>query len=176
MNSRIIDACIEGKKLFEEAYRHEQNGDLKRAFQCLLAGARLEDSGCQINLGNFYAAGTGTRKDMAAAASWYRKAYGNGERTGALNLGIDRRNAGRTRSAVIWFRKAIAMSDGDSSIHLAKIYMEQKGRRSAAISLLKQVLSMNRADISEEGKAEAKMLLDKISKQDVTAARSRAKL
>jgi TPR repeat protein len=175
MTASTIAAPSEGEKLFNEAYRHEEDGDLKRAFQCLLAGARLGDSGCQINLGNFYAGGTGTKKDMAAAASWYIKAYRNGERTGALNLGIDRRNAGRTRSAVIWFRKAIAMNDGDAYIQLAKIYMQQKGGRSAAISLLKQVLPMNRADISKDGKEEAKMLLGKISKQDVTAARPGAK-
>jgi TPR repeat protein len=137
MTSKTIDAHDEGERLFSEAYRHEEGGDLKRAFQCLLAGAKLGHSSCQINLGNFYVAGAGTKKDMTAAAYWYRKAYRNGDRTGALNLAIDHRNSGRTRSAVIWFKKAIAMNDGDSCIHLAKIYMEQKSQRSAAIALLK---------------------------------------
>jgi TPR repeat protein len=175
MTAPTSAAPSEGERLFNEAYRHEQNGDLKRAFQCLLAGARLGDSGCQINLGNFYSAGIGTRKNMAIAALWYRKAYKNGERTGALNLAIDRRNAGRTRSAVIWFKKAIAMNDGDACIQLAKIYMQQKDGRSAAIGLLKQVMQMNRADISEDGKEEAKLLLREISKQDVKAIQSGAK-
>jgi TPR repeat protein len=175
MTAPTSAAPSEGERLFNEAYRHEEDGDLMRAFQCLLAGARLGDSGCQINLGNFYASGTGTRKDMAAAALWYRKAYRSGERTGALDLGIDRRNAGRTRSAVIWFKKTISMNDGDACIQLAKIYMQQKDGRSAAISLLERVLPMNRADISEDGKEEAKMLLGKISKQDVTAGGSGAK-
>jgi TPR repeat protein len=175
MTATTIGSLSEGERLFNEAYRHEEDGDLKRAFQCLLAGARLGDSGCQVNLGNFYAAGTGTRKDMAAAAYWYRKGYRNGDRTGALNLAIDHRNAGRTRSAVIWFKKAIAMNDGDSCIHLAKIYMQRKGGRSAAISLLKQVLPMNRSDVSKEGKEEAKSLLQTIAVQDVTADLSGAK-
>ena len=137
MNTREPDNALDPEKLFVEADEFEEKGNFKRAFQSFLAAARLGHAGCQVNLGNFYAAGKGTRKDMAAAAYWYQKAYRNGDRTGALNLAIDRRNGGRTRSAVIWFKKAIAMNDGDACIALAKIYKDRNGREEAAISLLK---------------------------------------
>jgi TPR repeat protein len=170
MNTGKSDNALDPEKLFVEAEQHEEKGDFKRAFQSFLAAARLGHTGCQVNLGNFYGSGKGTRKDMAAAAYWYQKAYRNGDRSGALNLAIDRRNEGRTRSAVIWFKKAIAMNDGDACIALAKIYKDRKGGQEAAVSLLKQVLPMNRADISEDGKEEAKSLLKEIAVKDVETA------
>jgi TPR repeat protein len=42
------------------AERFEEARDFKSAFKSLLAGALLGDSGCQANLGNFYASGMGT--------------------------------------------------------------------------------------------------------------------
>jgi TPR repeat protein len=162
MGARRPDNTLDPEKLFTEADRYEERGDFRRAFQCFLTAARLGHTGCQVNLGNYYAAGKGTEKNMAAAAYWYKKAYKNGDRTGALNLGIDRKNEGRTRSAVIWLKKGVAMNDGDACIALAKLYKDQRGKREAAIDLLKRVLPMGCADISEEGKEEAEYLLKEI--------------
>jgi TPR repeat protein len=103
---------------FDEAYRHEESGDYKRAYAALLTGAKLGDSSCQINLGNAYADGSGVRKNLEEAARWYKKAYRNGERCGALNLAIDRCKQGNIRSAIIWFKKAIALSEGSACIAL----------------------------------------------------------
>jgi TPR repeat protein len=147
------------EKLFLEAERREASGDFRNAFKSLLAGARLGHSGCQVNLGNFYASGKGTRKSLQKAAHWYKQAYKNGDRCAASNLAIDRRNAGNIRSAVIWFKKAIALNDGDACIPLAKIYKARKGGQKAAVALLRQALQMNRNCISESGREEAELLL-----------------
>lgn len=149
------------ERLFIEAERYEEGGDERNAFKCLLTAAQFGHSGSQINLGNFYASGRGVSKNLEKAAYWYKKAYRNGDRAGAMNLAIDRRNEGRTKSAVAWFKKAIAMNDGDSCIELAKIYGARKGSRKAAITLLKQALQMSRSDISDAGKEEAESLLEK---------------
>lgn len=162
MRARRSDVAVDPEKLFVEADRYEERGDFKRAFQCFLTAARLGHTGCQVNLGNYYAAGTGTRKNVETAAYWYKKAYKNGDCSGALNLGIDRRNEGRIRSAEIWFKKAVAMNDGDACIALAKLYKDRPDKREAAIDLLKRVLPMSRADISDDGKEEAKSLLKEI--------------
>lgn len=101
MRARNPDLTVDPEKLFIEADRYEERGDSKRAFQCFLTAARLGHTGCQVNLGNYYADGKGTKKNLEEAACWYKKAYKNGDCTGALNLGIDRRNEGRIRSAEI---------------------------------------------------------------------------
>ena len=162
MRSTKSKIAPSAESLFLEAYHHEEIGNLKNAFKCLLASARLGDTGAQLNLGNFYATGKGIRRDLAEAARWYQKAYKVGERTGATNLAIDRRNAGRTRSAVIWFKKAIAMNDGDACIELAKLYRHHKTKEKAACDLLRRALLMNRSDISDAGKEEAASLLHDI--------------
>lgn len=61
-----------------DAERHEQLGDLHRAFACLLKGARFGDSSCQLNVGNFYSDGKAVMKNLKLAARWYKQAYRNG--------------------------------------------------------------------------------------------------
>ncbi len=51
------------------------------------------------------------------------------------------------------------MNEGDACIALAKLYKDRRDKREAAIDLLKRVLPMSRADISDDGKEEAKSLL-----------------
>jgi len=152
------------ERLFLEAERFEEKNDFRNAFKCLLSGAQLGDSGSQLNLGNFYASGKGTKKSFEKAAHWYKKAYKNGYSTAALNLAIDRRNQGNVRSAVIWFKKAIEMGDGEACIELAKIYKTRKGGGKAAVRLLRRALRLNRDCISEAGREEAESLLNEVGK------------
>jgi len=65
---------------------------------------------------------------------------------------------------VIWFKKAIAMNNGDAHIALAKIYNARKGGQRAATDLLRRALRMSRDDISDAGKEEAESLLNQIKK------------
>jgi TPR repeat protein len=164
MTSVKRDKTPDPEGLFLEAEQSEEKGDFRHAFKCLLAAAQLGDTGSQLNLGNFYASGKGVRRNLEKAAHWYKKAYKNGYSTGALNLAIDRRNEGRVRSAVIWFKKAIAMNDGEACIGLAKIYNARKGGQKAATSLLRRALLLSRDYISEASKEEAESLLKQIAK------------
>jgi TPR repeat protein len=152
------DKTADAEKFLLEAERYEESGDFKSAFKSPLAGAQLEDSGRQANLGNFYSSGKGTRKSLENAAYWYRRAYRNGAGYAASNLAIDCRNAGNIRSAVIWFKKAIARKDGDASIPLAKIYIARRGGQKVAITLLRQALRMSRDYLSQSGREEAESL------------------
>jgi TPR repeat protein len=154
---------LDPEKLFLEAERYEETGDFKSAFKSLLAGALLGDSGCQSNLGNFYASGKGTRRSLEKAAFWYKRAYRNGAGYAASNLAIDRRNAGNIRSAVVWFKRAIAQKDGDACILLAKIYKARKGGHKAAVALLRQSLRMKRNYMTESGREEAESLLKELT-------------
>jgi TPR repeat protein len=151
------------EKFLLEAERYEESGDFKSAFKSLLAGALLGDSGCQANLGNFYSSGKGTRRSSEKAAFWYKRAYRNGAGYAASNLAIDRRNAGNVRSAVVWFKRAIAQKDGNACILLAKIYKARKGGQKAAVALLRRALRMNRNYISESGREEAESLLKELA-------------
>lgn len=162
MTSSRHDKTPNAEDLFREAEQHEEKGDFRGAFNCLLAAAELGHHMSQLNLGNFYASGTGVRRDLAKAAHWYKKAYKNGNNDGALNLAIDRRNEGNLRSAVVWFKKAIAMNSGEACIELAKMYGARKGGQRAAANLLRRALRMSRDNISELAREKAKSLLKEI--------------
>ncbi len=158
------DKTADPERLFREAEQYEEAGDFRAAFRLLLAAAQLGHVGGQLNLGNFYAWGRGVRKDLEKAAHWYKKAYKDGNSDGALNLAIDRRNEGRVRSAVIWFKNAVAMNNGDACIALAKIFNGRKGGQRAAADLLRRALRMSRDDISDDAKEKAQSLLREITK------------
>jgi uncharacterized protein len=150
--------------LFRNSERYEGNGNFRDAFKCLLVAAELGHVGSQINLGNFYAWGKGTRRNPEKAAYWYKKAYTSGDSDGAHNLAIDRRNEGNIRSAVVWFKKAVAMNNGDSLIELAKIYKARRGGQKSASELLKRALQLGRENISDAERKEAKCLLEEMAK------------
>jgi TPR repeat protein len=147
------------ERLLIEAERFEEADNYKLAAKVLLRGAKSGDTTCQLNLGNYYASGTGVRKNLVKAAYWYETAYKNGNRAGALNLAIDERNRGDFRAAERWFKKAVAMHDGSAYIELARMYVAQGKKRLAALELLRQVIKLNRDNVSIDEKAEAKSLL-----------------
>jgi TPR repeat protein len=150
--------------LFLKAERCEEKHDFSAAFKHLLTAAHLGHAMSQVSLGNFYASGKGVGKDLEKAAHWYKKAYKNGYRDGALNLAIDKRKVGELRSAVLWFKKAIAMNSGDACVQLAEIYRARRGGQKPAASVLERALQMSTDDISSETKRRAEFLLKVIAK------------
>ena len=145
--------------LFLEAERLEETRDFGKAFRCLSKAAELGHSSSQLNLGNYYASGTGVRKHLAKAAYWYRTAYRRGNVTAARNLAIDKVSAGDIRSAIVWFNKGIEQRDGGSFVALAKIYAGRRGGREKAIKLLKRVRTLSRTNASELDREQAQALL-----------------
>ena len=158
-------ARYDRERLLIEVERFEKADNHKSAAKVLLRGAKSGDTSCQLNLGNYYASGTGVRKNLEKAAYWYEMAYRNGNRAGALNLAIDKRNRGAFEAAETWFKKAVAMQDGSAHIELAKMYATQGKKKRAALELLKQVIKMNRDNVSIDEKAEAKSLLRKLKRE-----------
>jgi TPR repeat protein len=148
--------------LFRAAEILEEMGDLQGAFRCLLGGAELGHDSSQLNLGNMYAAGLGTKKNLKLAADWYARAYRNGNVTAAFNLAIDKRRQGDVRSAVLWLKKALAKNHGGACIELAEIYARRPGMRPKARDLLERALKMSSDDITEDEKERAKIALQRI--------------
>jgi TPR repeat protein len=157
------------EELFVEAERLEDRGDVERAFECLLIAAKQGYAMAQLSVGNFYAAGKGTRKSLSEAARWYKRAYKNGDRDGALNLAIDRRSEKDERGAVFWLKKAISLNNGEAFIELAKIYIGRKKSRLAAIQLLRDASELGPNDISEDARDEAESLLREWTSDHATA-------
>lgn len=165
MKSPKHNKTLDAELLFNKADQYDEKGDFKNAFKCFLAAAHLGNTGCQVNLGNYYSSGKGVKKDPDKCVYWYKKAYKNGDGTGAFNLAMHRKDEGNLRSAVFWFKKIVAKNnDGDACVELAKIYKDRKRGQKIAANLLKRALRMNERLISGGGKEEAESLLKEMSK------------
>src|SRR5262245_58093246 len=163
MQSLTRNSTPDATKLFNAADKLEEKRDFRGAFKLYLSAAQSGDTWSQINLGNCYASGKGTKRDLDKAEYWYKKAYRNGNSTGALNLAIDKKKQGNLRSAVNWLKKAVAMNDGSACVQLAKIYSPQARNWPLAESLLRRVLRMDRDHASELDKEQAESLLKEIA-------------
>ena len=162
--SSHISSTERAHKLSIQAEKLDETRHYREAFKLLLEAAKLGDTGAQTNLGNYYAAGKGTKKNLAEAESWYRKAYKAGSSSGANNIACDKRDSGNMRSAILWFKKAVAMGYGGSCIELAKIYRTKPGHKRQVSALLKRVLLMDIYGASEFDKEQAAAMLAEIKK------------
>jgi uncharacterized protein len=154
---RKVGATAE--ELFRDAELKEERGDFRGAFRSYLVSASLGDVGSQVNVGNYYSAGRGVRKNLPEAAKWYRLAYRNGVSDGALNLSVDFERQGNTRNAISWLKRAIAMKNGDAYLRLAKIYLKRQNGTKTAIDLLKNAMMLGPSNISDEAREQVRSLL-----------------
>lgn len=159
MNPGIKTGEFESKALFRQAELCEEDGSFRQAFRYLLKGAQLNHVMSQVNVGNYYSSGKGVTRDLNKAAYWYKRAYQNGDSDGALNLAIDQRNQGRLRSAVLWFKRAAAMKNGDAFIELAKLYGSSRKNKPVAMNLLLAALRLDSSHISDEARESAERLV-----------------
>jgi TPR repeat protein len=164
MTRKMQNSGASGEELFRDAELKEERGDFHGAFKSLLAAAKLGDVGSQINLGNFYAAGRGVKKNLLEAARWYKQVYRNGQPTGALNLAVDLEKQGNIRGAVAWLKRAIAMNDGDAHLRLARIYQKKRNGIQTAISLLEKAILLSPSNISDQTREQADKLLKRLSR------------
>jgi TPR repeat protein len=126
-------------ELFTRADRQESNGKLRSAFRLFLAAAKAGEPGCQINLGNYYDAGKGVRRNRAAALYWYKRAYRRGSWAAASNIGVMWRNENKPKLALEWFRKSVRLGDDEANLEIAKYYLLNKINPARAIYHLKKV-------------------------------------
>src|SRR5215471_3254691 len=110
--------------LFVRAAAQEEKGNLRSAFRLYLADAKAGDSGCQVNLGNFYDDAIGVRRNRAAALRWYKLAYRRGSASAASNIGVMLRKEGHTRRALAWFERAVRLGDDEAHLDIAKHYLQ----------------------------------------------------
>src|SRR5271156_2934540 len=127
------------KELFIQAAKQEESGDLKSAFRLYLAAAKAGDTGCQVNVGNYYKAGTGVRRSRSAALYWYKRAYRQGESLAASNIGFLWRKENKPKRALEWFRKAIRLGDDEAHLEIAKYYLQNERKPAKAIRHLRKV-------------------------------------
>lgn len=132
-------------------------GDLRGAFRLFRKGAKAGDVSCQINLSVFYDSGIGIKANPEAALDWWQKAYEQGDASGANNIGVAMRDAGRTREAIRWFTRAIDLGDDDSALELARLRLKA-GRRDDAIVLLRRV-TRSKVRATPSSRDEARQLL-----------------
>jgi uncharacterized protein len=128
-----------GDDLFLRAAQEEEKGNVRLAFRLCLAGAKAGNLSCQLNVGNLYDDGNGTKRNRVAALYWYKRAYRRGDLCAANNIGIMWRNEGKTKRALSWFRTAVRLGDEDANLEIAKYYLDVEFNPARAISYLEQV-------------------------------------
>ena len=140
--------------LFERANEAWDDGDLKLAFCLFHESASAGDESSQINLGFFYDEGIGTKKNKDKAIFWYMAAYRNGSAAAASNIAILNKEQKQNKKALWWFRRSIAMGDGDAYYELAKCYEKGIGTRKNIIKAItnyqKAISSSNATEHTKE--------------------------
>jgi len=158
--------------LFTRADAQQENGNLRSAFRLYLAAAKAGDSGCQMNLGNFYADGIGVRRNRLAALYWYKRACRRGEASAASNIAVMLRQEGNIKGALAWFRKAVRLGDDEAHLEIAKHYLRNENNPAQAIPHLKKVCQSN--FVTEAGREEATKLI-KLARQTARCDSARSK-
>jgi TPR repeat protein len=151
--------------LLTRSWQQEEKGEFLSAFRCLLSGAKLGDTGCQINLGNYYDDGKVVKRNREAALYWYKRAIKKGEGPGAHNTGILYRTEGDFDRALFWFKRAVALGDVEANLWIAKVLIEDKKEPKLAARHLKLVCKAKPyAEVSFDGHHEAARLLRKLAR------------
>ena len=165
MRHKVQHDIAEAEALFYKADKCEEQGLQNEAFEYMRKAAELGHSSAQANLGNYYSWGKGVKKSNEKAAYWYKRAYQQGNDTGAFNLAIDKLRAQNLRAAVFWFERARALGSGEAVLELSKIYLSRRGGKPRALNLLQLTQKMKRSEISDETKEEALKLLSTTLRQ-----------
>ena len=143
--------------MFIRADQQDDKRNFRSAFRLFLAGAKLGEKGCQVNVGNYYDDAKGIRRNRKAALYWYKRAYRGGIASAAHNIGILWRNDKNPERALTWFKKAAHMGDDQANLEIAKYFLQTKPNPDKAIRHLKRVCESEW--VSEAAVEEATKLL-----------------
>jgi TPR repeat protein len=150
------------EELFIRADQQDDNRNFRSAFRLFLAGAKLGEKGCQVNVGNYYDDAKGIRRNRKAALYWYKRAYRGGIATAANNIGVLWRNDKYPKRALAWFKKAARMGNDDANLEIAKYFLQTDPNPYKAILHLKIVCESEW--VSEANVEEAEKLLKRAKK------------
>ena len=143
--------------LYQRGEEDWRRGHLRSAFRFFLAAGKAGSEAARSTIGCFYDQGMGVKADEDAALHWYRLAYRSGSNLAANNMGCIWRDRGKIDRALMWFRRAVRLGDGDASLEIAKIYLKIKPDLKKALYYLHKVLRAKY--VTEWSKDEAKRLL-----------------
>jgi TPR repeat protein len=160
---RSRGASDERERLFNEANAAWDRGDLRRAFALFTRSAELGDVGSQVDLGYFFDNGLAVKKDKKKALEWYRRAYLQGNVSGANNIATVYRDLGDKKKMLWWFRRAGTLGDLDVLMDLGKRYetgQDVPKNSAKAREFYNRVLASRMA--TKDDKAEVKARLDRM--------------
>jgi Tfp pilus assembly protein PilF len=145
----------------QEASAYWDRGNEARAFRLFLSLAKRGKSIAQLNVGYFFDRGIGTARNHLKALHWYRRAYANGDSSGANNIGTILRDRGQPTQAVEWFKRAVRLGHDGSALEIAKVYVDAGKHLPQAKKYFERVLVSDR--VSELDQEQARALLQELS-------------
>src|ERR1035437_4676319 len=137
---RIAQVSLRNALWLEASYLEDipDKHSLRKAFGLVRRAVKLGLKEARGSLAYAYDRADSVRPSRRMAVHWYRKAWRSGSSGAARNLGITMRMEGRTTSAILWFRRAIAAGDPDARFDLAKMLLEDPDRCVEAVRLLRE--------------------------------------
>jgi TPR repeat protein len=154
------------ENLHLRAHMQWDAGNKRAAFRLMSAAAKSGgDIGAMLNLGYFYDVGIGVKRNRKAAMYCYQRAYRRGFASAAVSIGTIYRDENRTRRALKWFGRALAMGDVDVKLEIARIYIDDLKTPEAAVPHLHRVIgATERVGVIESSREEALLLLQGIER------------
>jgi TPR repeat protein len=167
--SKLLNKRNKDAALHQRADQCWTEGKLSDAFKLFLAAAKAGYVPAYRILASFYDQGTGVKASQKSALYWYMRAfrehdswYRGGDSTSANNIGCIWRDKGRPKIAIMWFKRAVNLGDGDANLNIALIYLRSKrDRQKAGLYLQRTINAKYATDGSIE---EARKLLSEIRK------------
>ena len=135
--------------------------DVRAAVRWYRLSAIAGDDGAQLNLGNLLStSGRGVRRNYVEALRWYKRALRQGNAGAANNIATIYRDRGDHRRAMLWYRRAAAMGDGEAWVEVGFRYYEGIGvTRDPAEAVRCYRKALARYYISEAGRESAMFYL-----------------
>ncbi len=112
---------------FIKAIRLLEKRRFTAAFEWFHRGAQAGNPHCMLNVGYLFDEGIGTATDKHSALFWYKKAWQRHEVAAATNIAILYKERKNYTTAVRWLEQAIAKSDEDAKLVLARFYLQGLG-------------------------------------------------
>jgi TPR repeat protein len=145
--SKLLNKANKVGALYQRADECWTEGKLSDAFKLFLAATKAGYVPAYVILASFYDHGTGVKANRRTALYWYMRAfrehdswYRGGDSTSANNIGCIWRDKGRPKTAIMWFKRAVRLGDGDANLNIALIYLRNKRDRQRAVLYLQRTI------------------------------------
>jgi TPR repeat protein len=165
--SKLLNKDNKANALYQRAEECWTEGKLSDAFKLFLAAAKAGFVPAYSILASFYDQGTGVKTNRRKALSWYMRAYRQhdswyrrGDTTFANNIGCIWRDKRKPRTAIMWFKRAVRLGDGDANLNIALIYLHSNRERQKAVRYLQRTIDAKY--VTDGSIEEARKLLSEI--------------